>query len=161
MALTTEQKAGIVALRGLGNSFQTIAGEIGVSKDTVMKVCEEEETSVLACRREVLEEVARSHKLLFKDRLESLGRFAGRLREELENRNLEEVPTPVIAKIYLDTLRAIQQQVPLSAQNTYQEGVGTEDYRNVTEFMPAPKVYQKSTDLIKRAEEALERLKLS
>lgn len=159
MALTMEQKAKVVVLRGLGRSYQTIAEEVGVAKDSVMKVCEEEDNSVREYRRELVEEVSGKYKLLFRDRLESLGEFAGRLKKELEERNLSEVSTPVIARLYLETLKAIQEQVPLSARNNYQDGLTVEDYRGNAEFMDfggVPKLYRNSTEFVRVAKALLE-----
>lgn len=159
MALTMEQKAKVVVLRGLGRSYQTIAEEVGVAKDSVMKVCEQEDNSVREYRRELVEEVSGKYKLLFRDRLESLGEFAGRLRKELEGRKLEEVSTPVIAKLYLETLKAIQEQVPLSAPKEYRSTLAVENYEENNEFGDyggVPRLYRNSTEFVRVAKKLLE-----
>lgn len=157
MALTTEQRAKVIALRSLGRSYQRIAEEVGVAKDSVIKVCDQECDCVQQYRRELVEEVLESQKLLFRDRLESLGQFAGRLREELEKRVLTPVSTPVIAKMYLDTLKAVQEQAPLIARDkaeTTSENIDIEDYQDGSD-MGDLKLFRKPTDLLRAVREAL------
>lgn len=125
MALKTEQRARIVSLRSLGRSYQKIGEEVGVSKDTVLKVCREEKDSVYEYRRDMLDEVAVAQRLLLRNRLQSLGEFAGRVEEELKGRKLEDVSTTALSRMYLETLRAIQEQAPLFAKQGWFEGIFT------------------------------------
>lgn len=124
MSLTLEQKQNIVVLRAMGWSYHNIATEIGVSKETAIKHCYEDNDKVLWVRQELLEEVVSKARLLLKDRLESLGELVGKVREELASRNLTEVSTLSLVRMYCDLLKTYQNQnVVLSKLSSREDSI--------------------------------------
>ena len=107
--MTEQQRAKIIFLRASGLSFDKIVKETGVSKQTVFNTCDNFETQniIREQRQSVIENILSKERVLFTDRLESLGKLAGRLRTELEIRELKDLSTDCLCKIYFQTLKTL------------------------------------------------------
>lgn len=143
MALSLEQKAEIVSLRGLGESYQSIADKLKISKVTVHDVCSREAVAVQYYRQDFIEEVAHSYRLLVRDRLERLGKLADRYWRELETRPLGDVSVSALFRMYVESLKAIQTQVPLQLDLVR---IDPDEYLQLEYMKGDPKLYRKFTD---------------
>jgi len=98
---TADEKQRFVELRAKGYSFDRIAKEIGVSKPTLISWVGELELDIAnykAIEREALQE---KYHLTRKCRLEALGKELERIKQEVEKRNISDVPTEKLYDLML------------------------------------------------------------
>ena len=98
---TVEQKEKFIELRAKGYSFDKIAKELGRAKQTLIdwsKELEEEIANHKALELEALYEKYYLHK---ENRLQTFGELLGKIKKEIEKRNLSDVSTEKLLELYL------------------------------------------------------------
>ena len=98
---TIEQKEKFIELRAKGYSFDKIAKELGRAKQTLIdwsKELEEEIANHKALELEALYEKYYLHK---ETRLQTFGELLGKIKKEIEKRNLSDVSTEELLELYL------------------------------------------------------------
>jgi len=98
---TIEQKEKFIELRAKGYSFDKIAKELGRAKQTLIdwsKELEEEIANHKALELEALYEKYYLHK---ETRLQTFGELLGKIKKEIEKRNLSDVSTEKLLELYL------------------------------------------------------------
>ena len=98
---TIEQKEKFIELRAKGYSFDKIAKELGRAKHTLIdwsKELEEEIANHKALELEALYEKYYLHK---ETRLQTFGELLGKIKKEIEKRNLSDVSTEKLLELYL------------------------------------------------------------
>jgi transposase len=98
---TIEQKEKFIELRAKGYSFDKIAKELGRAKQTLIdwsKELEEEIANHKALELEALYEKYYLHK---ENRLQTFGELLGKIKKEIEKRNLSDVSTEKLLELYL------------------------------------------------------------
>ena len=98
---TVEQKEKFIELRAKGYSFDKIAKELGRAKQTLIdwsKELEEEIANHKALELEALYEKYYLHK---ETRLQTFGELLGKIKKEIEKRNLSDVSTEKLLELYL------------------------------------------------------------
>ena len=101
----------IIELRAKGLSYASIAKETGVAKQTavdVVKKCREEIATLQALD---VEELHEEQRITYKHRITSLASLMGRVREEIDKRDLSDVPTEKLIDLYLKQLSALKEEV--------------------------------------------------
>lgn len=96
-----EQKEKFIELRAKGYSFDKIAKELGRAKQTLIdwsKELEEEIANLKALELEALYEKYYLHK---ENRLQTFGELLGKIKKEIEKRNLSDVSTEKLLELYL------------------------------------------------------------
>ena len=96
-----EQKEKFIELRAKGYSFDKIAKELGRAKQTLIdwsKELEEEIANHKALELEALYEKYYLHK---ETRLQTFGELLGKIKKEIEKRNLSDVSTEKLLELYL------------------------------------------------------------
>ena len=98
---TTEKQWEFIELRSKGNSFDTIAKRLNISKGTLIKWSRDFNDDVAnyaAIEREKLIEAA---KLAKRHQIDMLGERLAMIREELSKRDLSDIPTSKLIEIEL------------------------------------------------------------
>ena len=104
----TEKKLQIVELRAAGKSIAKIAETVGVAKQTVVDVCKDMQEEVAALHAIQLEALYEEQKISSEERIRNLSNVLAKIKEELENRNLTEVPTEKLVELYLKTTSTLE-----------------------------------------------------
>jgi len=91
-----------VELRAAGWSLARIAGELGVSKPTLIKWSREAAPEISAEQYCRMEELSERLGLLRECRLQAFGELLGRVRRELAGRSLEDISTIRLLRMALD-----------------------------------------------------------
>lgn len=98
---TNEKKEKFIQLRAKGYSFDKIAKKLKMSKQTLIdwnKEFEEEISNFKAMELELLYE---KYYLTREQRLQTFGQMLSRLKDEIDIRNLSEIPTDKLLELFL------------------------------------------------------------
>jgi predicted DNA-binding protein YlxM (UPF0122 family) len=106
-----DKKRSILEFRAKGYSFAKIAREADVAKQTAIDVCKENEEVVATLKALDLEELYESHAITSKERITAHANLLSRIREEIETRNLTDIPTDKLIDLYLKTFSALKEEV--------------------------------------------------
>jgi orotate phosphoribosyltransferase-like protein len=101
--ITGETKLKIVELRSQGRSIASIAKDVGVAKQTVVDVCKDMKEEVAALNALRLDELYEAEKIGTEERIRYLSSLLAKLRGELEQRSLSDVPTDKLVDLILRT----------------------------------------------------------
>lgn len=96
-----ETKERFIELRAKGWSFDKISKELGKSKQTLIdwsKALEEEISNLKALELEALYE---KYYLLKENRIQTFGDLLSRIKQEISNRDLSEIPSEKLLDIFL------------------------------------------------------------
>ena len=96
-----ETKEKFIELRAKGHSYDSIAKKLGKAKQTLIdwgKELEEEIANHKALELEALYEKYYLHK---ENRLQTFGELLGKIKKEIEKRNLSDVSTEKLLELYL------------------------------------------------------------
>ncbi len=96
-----EEKKQFIKLRANGLSYDKIIKEMGKAKATLLKWGRELQEEISTARSIELESMYEEYGLLREQRLRFHGQTLQRIREEIESRELSEVPTPRLMELYL------------------------------------------------------------
>jgi|APSaa5957512535_1039671.scaffolds.fasta_scaffold28684_2 transposase-like protein len=96
-----EEKKQFIKLRASGLSYDKIIKEMGKAKSTLLKWGRELQEEISTARSIELEAMYEEYGLLREQRIRSHGQILKRVREEIEGRELSEVPTPRLMELYL------------------------------------------------------------
>jgi transposase len=107
---STEQAANFIQLRAEGRSFNAIAKELQVSKQTAINWSKELEEEIATRRAVELEALYEKHNLTKEGRLQRLGSLLKRLQTEVEKRDLSEVPTEKLIALLLKTAEQAEKE---------------------------------------------------
>ena len=108
---TLDVKKSFIELRAKGYSFDKIAKELGKAKQTLIdwsKELQEEIANVKALELEALQE---EFYLAKEDRLKRFGGMLKQLRDEVENRDLSDVPTDKLLELYLKYNTQVKEEI--------------------------------------------------
>ena len=96
-----------VELRAKGNSYDNIAKTLGVSKSTLLSWSKDLSMAIENERNVAMDAIYEKHKLAKRHQMEMLGLQLGKVREELEKRDLSEVSTDKLVAMQLKLLDAV------------------------------------------------------
>ena len=96
-----------VELRAKGNSYDNIAKTLGVSKSTLLSWSKDLSMAIENERNVAMDAIYEKHKLAKRHQMEMLGLQLGKVREELEKRDLSEVSTDTLVAMQLKLLDAV------------------------------------------------------
>lgn len=108
----TKQTAEFIQLRAEGRSFNAIAKELQVSKQTAINWSKELEEEIVTRRAVELEALLEEYNLTKQGRLRSLGSLLSRLQSEVDSRDLSEVPTEKLIALLLKTMEQAEKEAP-------------------------------------------------
>jgi len=98
---TNEKKEKFIQLRAKGYSFDKIAKKLQMSKQTLIdwnKELEEEISNFKAMELELLYE---KYYLTREQRLQTFGQMLSRIKDEIDIRNISEIPTDKLLELFL------------------------------------------------------------
>ena len=98
----TKQTEKFIELRAEGLSYEDIAKEIGVAKQTVCKWGKDFQIEVKNAKTLHLDALYQKYVIAKEKRIESFGKQLDTVLVELENRDLSQVPTDKLFKIAFD-----------------------------------------------------------
>lgn len=97
----TERKSQFIELRVKGYSYDKIAKQMKLSKQTLVEWGKQCAAQIESGKRLELDSIASQFALHREERLKSLGSLLQRLEEEIATRDLTEVPTDKLLAMYL------------------------------------------------------------
>lgn len=106
--IDTQTKLKIVELRAGGKSMAKIAEEVGVAKQTVVDVCNDMREEIASLHAMQLEALYEEQKISTEERIRALSSVMGKIRKELESRNLVDVPTEKLVELFLKTSSTLE-----------------------------------------------------
>lgn len=101
--LTAEEKIRIIELRASGHSIEKIAKQGKVSKQTVVDVIRDGREKVAALEAIQLETLYEAQRITLTERIRNIASVYRKIQEEIEKRDLSEVPTEKLVDMYLKT----------------------------------------------------------
>lgn len=127
MAPNSRTKLQIISLRAQGYSYNKIAEEVKVSKQTVIDVARAERKEIDTLLSTDMEAPFEAHQINLKGRLDQLSTLQRRLLEEIKNRDLSDLPTKDLINLYLSTSKSIKEEVfaPEILPSSEQESAAT------------------------------------
>ena len=98
---TLETKNKFIELRAKGYSFDKIAKELGIAKQTLIDWSREFKNQIANLKAFELEVLQEKYFLSKKNRLETFGSLLGSIKKEIINRDLSDIPTDKLLDLFL------------------------------------------------------------
>lgn len=121
MAVQNKTKLQVLGLRAEGLSFAKIAKETSLAKQTVVDIVKDNIDSISTLQGVAMEAFLDENRVNHKGRLEQLSVLHSRLREEIERRDLSEVPTDKLINLFLKTSDSLKAEVRIPCIRSTQE----------------------------------------
>lgn len=106
-----EVKEKFIELRAKGWSFDKIAKELHKRKATLIDWSKELESEIANRKAIELEALYEKHYLLKEQRIEKLGNLLNKIINEIENRNLKDIPTNKLFDLFLKYNKEIKEEM--------------------------------------------------
>lgn len=101
----------ILSLRAKGYSYARIAQEAKVSKQTAVDLCRMYEERVATLEALELEELYETHRLTSTERIKAHASLLQRIKEEIDRRDLTDIPTDKLLDLYLKEEAALRESM--------------------------------------------------
>ena len=98
---TIETKRRFIELRAKGYSFDKIAKELGKAKQTLLDWSRELDQEIAQAKALELDSLYESYNLYKEARLKTLGEILSKLKKEVDNRDLKDLPTDRLLDLFL------------------------------------------------------------
>ena len=98
---TIETKRRFIELRAKGYSFDKIAKELGKAKQTLLDWSRELDQEIAQAKALELDTLYESYGLYKEARLKTLGEILSKLKKEVDNRDLTDLPTDRLLDLFL------------------------------------------------------------
>ena len=108
---TLEVKNKFIELRAKGYSFDKIAKQLGIAKQTLIDWSKELESQIANLKASELEVLQEKFFLSKKGRLETFGSLLGSLKKEIINRDLSDIPTEKLLDLFLKYSIQIEKEI--------------------------------------------------
>ncbi len=105
-----ETKEKFVELRAKGLSFDRIAQELHVTKQTLINWAKELETEIGNMRRIELETLQKKYYMLKRQRIELFGEKLKTIKDELDKRDLSDLPTDKLFDLFMKCFHQLQEE---------------------------------------------------
>lgn len=100
-----------IELRAGGASYASIAKELSIAKQTAVDILREKPEEIATLRAIELEALYETERVNNRGRIEQLSALHTRLRQEIEGRDLADVPTEKLISLYLKTSDTLKGEV--------------------------------------------------
>lgn len=104
-------KQRLIEMRAKGYSYDKIAKELGKAKQTLIDWAKELEEEIRNLRAVELEALYESFSILKENRLKNLGNLLSKVRNEIEERDLSDVPTDKLLALYIKLNEAVSNEM--------------------------------------------------
>ncbi len=108
---TTELKERFIELRAKGWSFDKIAKETGKAKQTLIDWSKELQDEIGNRKALELEALYESYYLMRENRLRTFGAMLTKIKEEVERRDLSDVPTDKLLDLFLKYNSQVKEEI--------------------------------------------------
>jgi len=109
--IDADTKLKIVELRARDYSIKRIADELGIAKQTVVDALQDMKEQVATLRAINLDELYESQAITAEARIRNLSSLTQRIKEELDGRDLTDVPTDKLIDLYIKTASALEERI--------------------------------------------------
>ena len=125
--VTQETKIRILELRAEGLSYRKIAEALGIGKQTAVDVVNEYPEHMATLQAIEMEAFIEARQVDAKGRIEQLSKLYTRLLDELQHRDLADLPTDKLVTLLLKTSEALAKEVvtPIALSSGEQESERT------------------------------------
>jgi len=106
-----ETKEKFIEMRAKGYSFDKIAKEIGKAKQTLIDWSKELQDEIANRKALELEALYESYYLLKENRLQTFGAMLTKIKEEIERRDLSDVPTDKLLELLLKYNSQVKEEI--------------------------------------------------
>ena len=106
-----ETKERFIELRAKGWSFDKIAKELGKAKQTLIDWSKDLQDEIANRKALELEALYESYYLLKENRLQTFGAMLTKIKEEIEGRNLSNVPTDKLLDLFLKYNSQVKEEI--------------------------------------------------
>jgi hypothetical protein len=138
---TTELKERFIEMRAKGYSFDRIAKELGKAKQTLIDWSKELQDEIANLKALELEALYERYFLLKESRLQTFGEMLTKIKKEVENRDLSDVPTDKLLDLLLKYNSQVKEEIvePLykTSQEIKEERLDREILEELTNIQPA------------------------
>ena len=130
-----QTKERFIELRAKGWSFDKIAKEIGKAKQTLIDWSKELQDEIANRKALELEALYESYYLLKENRLQTFGAMLTKIKEEVESRNLSDVPTDKLLDLFLKYNSQIKEEIVEPIYKSSQELIEDKQDRELLETL--------------------------
>lgn len=106
-----ETKEKFVELRAKGLSFDRIAQELKVSKQSLINWARELETEISNLKKVELEALQEKYFMLKRQRIELFGEKLKAIKDELDKRNLSDIPTDKLFDLFIKCFHQLNEEL--------------------------------------------------
>ena len=132
---TVETKERFIELRAKGWSFDKIAKEIGMAKQTLIDWSKELQDEIANRKALELEALYESYYLLKENRLQTFGAMLTKIKKEVESRDLSDVPTDKLLDLFLKYNSQIKEEIVEPIYKSSQELIEDKQDRELLEVL--------------------------
>lgn len=108
---TTKKKHNFIELRAQGYSFDKIAKTLKVSKVALLEWAKEFEEEIINLKALELEALYEKYYLLKENRINKFGILLSKIWEELEKRDLEDIPTDKLLEMFNKFYAVVKEEI--------------------------------------------------
>lgn len=109
--ITESIKLRVIELRADGASYSTIADTLSIAKQTAVNIAKENIDEIGTLRAIEMEATFQAQQVNREGRISQLSALHNRLREEIERRDLTDLPTKDLVALYLKTSDTLKGEV--------------------------------------------------
>ena len=124
-------KEKFIELRAQGLSYQSIAAELGISKQTALNWAKELSIEIHNLKMLELDALYQKHFLSTKRRIELFGVQLMRIKDELAKRNLEQVPTERLYELLMKIMATMRENLMRLQIREEQDLVDDSDFKKL------------------------------
>lgn len=135
----SDTKQRFIELRAKGWSFDKIAKELGKAKQTLIDWSKELQDEIANRKALELEAIYESYYLLKENRLQTFGAMLTKIKEEIESRDLSDVPTDKLLDLFLKYNSQIKEEIVEPIYKSSQELIEERQDRELLEELTAIK----------------------
>ncbi len=128
-----ETKEKFVELRAKGFSFDKIAKELGKAKQTLIDWSKELQEEIANLKALELEALFEKYYLLKENRLQTFGAMLIKIKEEVERRDLSDVPTDKLLELLLKYSNQVKEEIVEPTYKSSQELIEERQDRELLE----------------------------
>ena len=135
MSYNSKDKERFIELRAKGWSFDKIAKETGKAKQTLIDWSKELQDEIANRKALELEALYESYYLMRENRLQTFGAMLTKIKEEVERRDLSDVPTDKLLDLFLKYNSQIKEEIVEPIYKSSQELIEDKQDRELLEVL--------------------------
>lgn len=101
----------IIELRARGKSYSTIASKLKIGKQTALDVCKKYKAQIATLQALELEQLYEKQRITSQERITAIASLMQRVREEIDRRDLTQVPTEKLIDLYLKQASTLKEEI--------------------------------------------------